>query len=74
MSGVSGPLEHAFRAEEAAHWRSQADEYDRRCDAVLSGLHSDGTAPPEEVDTMTWFGRIKQVVDLIVEAVETSVQ
>ncbi|GAA5968436.1 hypothetical protein JCM8115_006387 [Rhodotorula mucilaginosa] len=74
MSDVSAPYERAFRAEEAAHWRSQADEYDRRCDAVLSGLRSDSTAPPEEAGTMARFGRIKQVVDLIVEAVETSVQ
>ena len=74
MSDVSESDERALRAEEAAHWRSQADEYDGRCDAVLSGLCSDGTAPPGEAGTLARFGRIKQVVDLIVEAVETSVQ
>jgi hypothetical protein len=35
---------------------------------VLSGLRSDSTAPPEEAGTMARFGRIKQVVDLIVES------
>ncbi|GAA5868665.1 hypothetical protein JCM3774_003619 [Rhodotorula dairenensis] len=64
----------AARTDEAARWRTQADEYDKRCDRVLRGKRSDGAASSEEVGTVVRFTRIKQVVDLVIEAVETSVQ
>ncbi|GAA5988139.1 hypothetical protein JCM10908_002082 [Rhodotorula pacifica] len=73
MSDVQQP--DTQRAEAAAQWRAKADEYDRRCDRVMRGLRSDGApARVEEVGAKARFEKIKQVVDLIVEAVETSVQ